>query len=143
MKFTFMTEEGGFDSHIEKSIRGYSNLLMITVNLSRFLVDDESKVVDIGCSTGRLLKQIYEINKDSAPDTEYVGIEIEEEFYKYLNEKENYNIKFYKGDATNYIFKNCNFVTSIFTLQFIKSKYRKRILKKYLRILIQGCICIF
>ena len=64
MKFTFATEEGGFDSHIENSIRGYANLFNDIIKVSRYFVDNESKVVDIGCSTGRLVKPMYETNKD-------------------------------------------------------------------------------
>ena len=52
--FTFAHREEGFDEHIEHSIRGYSHLLNDVVNYSRYFVEDDTNVVDIGCSTGKL-----------------------------------------------------------------------------------------
>ena len=53
--FTFLSQrEEGFDDHIEHSIRGYTNLLDDIVSLSRNFVEDETNVIDIGCSTGKL-----------------------------------------------------------------------------------------
>ena len=54
--FTFAHREEAFDNHIEKSIRGYSTLLEDTINLSRYFVEDNTYIVDIGCSTGKLTK---------------------------------------------------------------------------------------
>ena len=51
--FTFAHREEGFDEHIEKSIRGYSQLMDDVISLSRYFIEDETKVVDIGCSTGK------------------------------------------------------------------------------------------
>ena len=49
--FTFAHREEGFDEHIEQSIRGYSNLLEDVISLSRYFVEDDTTIVDIGCST--------------------------------------------------------------------------------------------
>ena len=47
-------EKKVFDDHIEHSIRGYTNLLDDIVSLSRNFVEDETNVIDIICSTGKL-----------------------------------------------------------------------------------------
>ena len=57
--FTFAHREEGFDEHIEHSIRGYSHLLNDVVQYSRYFVEDDTNVVDIGCSTGKLTQVSY------------------------------------------------------------------------------------
>ena len=54
--FTFAHRQEGFDKHIELSIRGYSNLMEDVVSLSRYFVEDNTNIVDIGCSTGKKYK---------------------------------------------------------------------------------------
>ena len=54
-KFTFATAEEGFDSHIDQSVRGYSNLWNDVLKFSEYFVEDGTTIVDIGCSTGKLL----------------------------------------------------------------------------------------
>ena len=51
--FTFAHREEGFDKHIEQSIRGYSDLIQDVISLSRHFIEDNTNVVDIGCSTGK------------------------------------------------------------------------------------------
>mgnify|MGYP001194904524 CR=1 FL=1 len=53
--FTFAHSQEGFDEHIDWSIRGYSDLLDDVINLSPYFVENNTKVVDIGCSTGKRL----------------------------------------------------------------------------------------
>ena len=56
--FTFAHRQEGFDEHIDWSIRGYSNLLDDVVSLSRYFVEEDTNVVDIGCSTGKLTARL-------------------------------------------------------------------------------------
>ena len=60
--FTFAHREEGFDEHIDWSIRGYRNLLDDVIKLSRYFVEADTQVVDIGCSTGKLTARIMEYN---------------------------------------------------------------------------------
>ena len=73
--FTFAHREEGFDEHIEKSIRGYSNLLEDVISMSRYFVENDTNIVDIGCSTGKLTKAMIEHNKDHCSHGKYVGID--------------------------------------------------------------------
>lgn len=125
-KFTFATSEEGFDNHIETSIRGYSNLWNDVLSLSEYFVEDNTNVVDIGCSTGKLIKQMSEQNSFSS--CQYTGIELEECFFDHLIDSN--NVSFFKGDVRDYDFNNCSLVTSIFTLQFIPIKDRENIIHK-------------
>ena len=54
MTLPLSKEKKVFDDYIEHSIRGYTNLLDDIVSLSRNFVEDETNVIDIGCSTGKL-----------------------------------------------------------------------------------------
>lgn len=133
-KFTFAQREEGFDTHIEKSIRGYSNLWNDVLKISEYFVEDNSKVVDIGCSSGKLLKAMIEQNK-FAPRAEYVGVEIEEDFFAGFNDDMQSgmfpNLNYFIDDIRDYNFGNedCSLVTSIFTLQFMQEDQRFNTIK--------------
>ena len=136
--FTFAHREEGFDEHIEHSIRGYSHLLDDVVNYSRYFIEDDTNVVDIGCSTGKLTQALLEENQDHCCDVTYVGVEIAEGFFKDLDKRyqtlTSMNpwapVTFVKDDIRNYEFENCSLVTSIFTLQFMPPRYRQEVLGK-------------
>ena len=85
--FTFAHRQEGFDEHIDWSIRGYSNLLDDVVSLSRYFVEEDTNVVDIGCSTGKLTARILEHNYEACPGANYVGVEVAEGFFSNLDER--------------------------------------------------------
>ena len=60
MKFTFAQSKEGFDKHIDKSIRGYGDLWHDVVQIGKYFIEDDTNVVDIGCSTGKLQKSMIE-----------------------------------------------------------------------------------
>ena len=145
--FTFAHREEGFDEHIEKSIRGYSNLLEDVISLSRYFVEDDTNIVDIGCSTGKLTKAMIEYNEDHCSDGNYIGIEIAEGFFKDLenraDELKKHQVDFILDDIRNYDFENCSLVTSIFTLQFMPKKDRLNVMKNVYKGLNDGGAFIF
>jgi len=130
-KFTFAQREEGFDNHIEHSIRGYTNLWNDVLKYSEYFVEDNTNIVDIGCSTGKLLKAMIAQNT-FAPLANYVGIEVEEDFFDSYDEDErqSLNLRYHRGDVRDFSFTNCSLVTSIFTLQFIQEKERTSIIKQ-------------
>ena len=67
--FTFAHREEGFDKHIEQSIRGYSDLIQDVISLSRHFIEDNTNVVDIGCSTGKMTKALIDYNLDHCNNT--------------------------------------------------------------------------
>ena len=85
--FTFAHRQEGFDEHIDWSIRGYSNLLGDVISFSRYFVEDNTNVVDIGCSTGKTTEKMLLHNKDHCKNATYVGIEIAKGFYDNLDER--------------------------------------------------------
>jgi len=131
-KFTFATSQEGFDNHIDKSVRGYSHLWGDILSLSKYFVEDYTQVVDLGCSTGKLLKAMIEQNQEHIPHAQYTGIEIEDDFYgDYNMDEEKYQqLSYYRGDVRDFNFQNCSLVTSIFTLQFMSPKDRQEIINR-------------
>ena len=113
--FTFAQREEGFDDHIEHSIRGYKNLLDDIVSLSRNFVEDETNVVDIGCSTGKLTEAFVHSNQNFCKYANYIGIELAPSFFEELDKRyermtnEYYwaNIDFQKKDVRQFKFENC------------------------------------
>ena len=73
--FTFAHRQEGFDEHIDWSIRGYRNLLNDTISFSRYFVENNTNVVDIGCSTGKLTTRIMEYNNEISSASNYIGVE--------------------------------------------------------------------
>jgi tRNA (cmo5U34)-methyltransferase len=148
--FSFAHSPEGFDNHIDSSIRGYSNLLDDVVAFSRYFVEDHTKVVDVGCSTGKLTKMIVgnNVNRRYA---HYVGVELAGSFYDDLTERYNEVRKDYpgailewvKGDVVNYEFKNCSLITSLFTLQFMPKTIRQSMIQKIYDGLNEGGAFIF
>jgi len=144
-KFTFATSEEGFDNHIESSVRGYTNLWNDVLSLSKYFVEDFTEVVDLGCSTGKLLKAMIKQNEKHIPQARYTGIEIEEDFFKdYDKDMDEYGqLNYFKGDVREYDFSNCSLVTSIFTLQFMKPKDRQETIERIYKGLNTGGAFIF
>ena len=134
--FTFAHRKEGFDNHIEKSIRGYSHLMEDVISLSRYFIENNTNVVDIGCSTGKMTKALIDHNMDHCTDATYIGLEIADGFQKDLIKRAEevkkyyYNVYFKKEDARDYNYTNCSLVTSIFTLQFMPKIDRESLVKK-------------
>ena len=128
-KFTFATRDEGFDNHINQSIRHYGDLWNDVLSMSQYFVEDYTNVVDIGCSTGKLLKAMIAQNT-FAPEASYIGVEVEPDFYDVLDEDERNipNLHYEKIDIRSFHFGNCSLVTSIFTLQFMPQRDRQDVI---------------
>ena len=115
------------------------------LKFSEYFVEDGTCVVDIGCSTGKLLKSMKEQNDKFAPKCFYKGIEIEEDFFPKLIDEE--NLKFWKGDVRSFDWVtgavNCSLVTSIFSLQFMPKTNRQQIIDRIYEALVKGGAFIF
>ena len=72
--FTFAHRQEGFDEHINKSIRGYSELLNDVIAYSQYFVDSGTNVVDIGCSTGKLTERMIEKNFGDICDVNWISV---------------------------------------------------------------------
>ena len=148
--FTFAHREEGFDEHIDKSIRGYQDLLSDIVSLSRYFVEKETNVYDIGCSTCKLTEAMLKKNQD-IEDVHYYGIEVADGFVGDMKSREiklnsdySWNkIKFLHEDVRDSMISNASLITSVFTLQFMSMRDRLPMIKKVYNGLNEGGAFIF
>jgi len=119
-KFSFNTIKN-FDSHIHNSIKGYDLLDYLILNISSFFIKGNTPVIDLGCTTGRLLNKI---NKKY--NIECIGYDIINT--QFIKSK----CQLIKKDITdkNFIIPKSNLIISVFTLQFIDINKRLLLLKK-------------
>ena len=146
-KFTFATADEGFDNHIEKSVRGYNNLWHDVVGMSKYFVEDFTNVIDLGCSSGKMLKAMIKQNNEHVPNARYVGIEIESDFAEGHTEdlmsSEFNNLYYQMEDIRQCDIDNASLVTSLFTLQFMPPKDRAATIWKVYQGLNDGGAFIF
>jgi tRNA (cmo5U34)-methyltransferase len=107
-----------FDDHIASSIPNYDLLNESVLSLSKFFVVPETRVIDLGCSTGKLLKEI-----------EHAGIKIGIDKAENLLPMDGENTLFLDGSIEDFRdFGNTSLVLSLFTLQFMPRKSRLDVL---------------
>ena len=109
-----------FDDHIASSIPNYDLLYESVLSLSKFFVVPETRVIDLGCSTGKLLKKI-----------EHSGVKVGiDKAYNLLPEDE-FNTIFVDCPIEEFKnFQNTSLVLSLFTLQFMPRKSRLDVLSQ-------------
>jgi len=129
-KFDFnkFTEEGSFDKHINLSIPNYSWLIEEVKQYAKYFIDEGTNVIDIGCSSGRFLKEIL------TPKAKFYGID-----NSTLLPASEGNLSFINADLTGYTnYQGASFITSIFTLQFLPRRSAEEIIERINRGLNQG-----
>lgn len=120
LDFSFAEHAVDFETHISSSIPGYRALLEKCVGLSRRFVQNESAVVDIGCTTGSVLRSLREANHASRSGADYIGIDIEPKFKQHWRKQRARNLRFEIGDIRSYPLANVSYACSLFTLQFLR-----------------------
>jgi tRNA (cmo5U34)-methyltransferase len=109
-----------FDDHIASSIPNYDLLYDSVLSLSKFFVVPETNVIDLGCSTGKLLKEIEHLGQK-------IGIDKAENLLP-RDEKKTRFLECPIEHFTDYGISSL--VLSIFTLQFMPRESRLDVLCK-------------
>ncbi len=118
--FSFAEHAANFDDHIRSSIPGLEDLRQACTALSRRFVQNDTSVIDVGCSTGIQLRSIRDVNQADRPSVRYVGIGTVPNYGAQWAERSTDNVRFEVRDARSFDgFSNSSLVTSLFTLQFI------------------------
>ena len=117
-----------FDAHIAKSIPNYDLLFDSIVSLAPYFLYPQSTIIDLGCSTGKLLEAIpYEGRK--------IGYDLSENLLPSSHRLTTYSLR----DITRITqFVDATLVLSIFTLQFIDRSKRQELLNKIYASLVDG-----
>ena len=118
--FSFDTIKN-FDEHILSSIRCYSSIIESVKSFAKYFIQDKTNVYDIGCSTGKLLKELE-------TDKNIVKIGIDKCNNLLPNNTD--DVSFINIDLTDdFIFNNASLILSLFTMQFISLNKREKIIK--------------
>lgn len=135
-RFSFSNFSKAFDQHIDQSIRCYSLLRQDVVSMSCYFIENDTYVLDLGCSQGSLLRAMYERN-DHACTAQYLGVEINQHFAPHWQPAD--RLSYTVDDITTMPFpREVSLVTSLFTLQFIPERKRITVLQKIFDSLIEG-----
>ena len=119
-----------FDKHISSSVPLYAEAHELILKMSDYFVKDSSKIVDIGSSTGTLIKTLHQRHYLKSK-IQYLGIESEKEMIKASKKKINAkNIKFINKKIENFKLPKNDMTSSIYTIQFIQPSKRQAIYKK-------------
>lgn len=133
MKKTFdFNEVPNFDQHIMNSIPNYSGLSGVFQSLSLEYINSDSVCVDIGCSTGRFIKDLEKIK-----GAQYIGVD-----HNKLWGEDFSMVQFVESDVVNYLkaLEHADVVVCMFVLQFLGKERRKAALKELSRLVYNGAV---
>lgn len=120
-----------FDNHVKKSVPLYDEGQEMICKLSSFFVSNNCNIYDLGCSTGTLIKKIDSYN--SFKTMNIYGIDVEKNMIniakKKLKKSKN-KIKLSCADINKVNFKKSDLITSYYTIQFLKPKFRQKLIDK-------------
>ena len=116
-----------FDDHVKNSVPLYDLFQNQIASMSVFFSQQNTKIIDIGTSTGSLISKISEHNYHR--NIEFIGIDIEKEMIDVCKKKSS-NITFFTADAIDFDYTNSSVITSMLSLQFIEVQKRKILLNK-------------
>ena len=141
-KWTFDKKTSkNFDNHIVKSVPGYEFGHNIIISIANDSLSDNSKVLDVGCSTGTLLRKL---SKQTRDDTKFIGIDISKNMIRTAKNYKNKNIKYYLCKIQNLKEKNFDLIISYYTMQFLPHKNKLSYLKYiYNKLVVGGKFIIF
>ena len=129
--FTFKDFDG-FDAHINNSIPTLSQLDVIVQRVCYDMAQENTYVVDLGCSTGRVLRAM-----PKRDNVEYLGIDRDME-----NEDQPADAVLAMGDITDYDIPDSSVIICMFTLQFLPPHQRQAMLDKMYASLVRGGVLI-
>lgn len=116
-----------FDSHVTKSVPLYDVSHDLCISLSEFFLKENGRCYDIGCSNGSLLNKIKV--KNAEKKLNLIGIDNSKPMIS-LAKKKYKNISFKNAHLENFSFLKSDLVLSLYTIQFLKPKYRQGLFNK-------------
>lgn len=117
-----------FQDHVSKSVPFYEVSHKLTLNISDFFLKDNSQYYDLGCSTGKLLKELKIRHKKKK--IKYIGIDESKYMIAKAKKIKFKNVKFIKKDLNKINLKKSDLITSLYSIQFLNPKYRQVLFNK-------------
>lgn len=133
-----------FDNMLDRSIPHYREIIQLTAEIIKNFGNENSKIIDLGCSTGNTLILLAEELKNG--NHTFLGIDnstaMVEKAVKKSHAYSNTKIEFLNEDITKVNFKDVDVVILNYTLQFLRPLLRKEFLCKIYKSLNNGGILI-
>ncbi len=112
-----------FEEHIKKSVPQYDEAHNIVTKISDYFLVDQDTAVDLGCSTGSLLRKIAK--RHLTKDIKLIGYDNSLSMIKKAKEmSKDKRLEFYSLDGLAFE-QRSSLILSIFTGQFIRPKLRQ------------------
>lgn len=128
-----------FDSHVRKSVPFYDELQRMVVEISEYFVRDQSIIYDLGSSTGATLQMLGEAHA-AKENAQFVGFDLSESMVVEARKSVKFpNVRFFHKNILDVDFTpQANFVTSLYTLQFLTLAERRELLARINHGLVEG-----
>jgi len=122
--FSGKTSEN-FDKHVATSVPLYHEGHNLICNISDFFLTRNSLCYELGCSTGRLINNLAEHNKNK-DNIKFIGIDIEKDMIKIASSNNSLdNVTFNCSDILDYDLEKSDLIVSYYTAQFLKGRERQ------------------
>jgi tRNA (cmo5U34)-methyltransferase len=118
-----------FDDMIDRSVPFYKENLLLSINIVKNYLEDKSKILDLGSSTGTFLINLAKINKTF----NLMGIDNSTAMIEKAKTKAKafgVDIKFKEANFINYNFEQQNLISANYTIQFIRPIKREKLISK-------------
>jgi tRNA (cmo5U34)-methyltransferase len=121
-----------FNNHIKKSVPLYKETHDLYLNFSDFFLQDNSKIIDIGSSTGTYLINLFKKHRNTRKGLKFEGYDTIKKMVDYSNKNKpnKKDIKFINKDINKINFKNSCIISSFYSIQFISPKKRQILINK-------------
>ncbi len=115
-----------FQPHIERSIPFYHEGHALICQLSDFFALPDSVIYELGCSTGVLLRRLFEHNKHKK-NIQWIGLDKEEGMVNFARQSGDAEegLAFFCEDILNYGYVKADMFIAYYTMQFIEERHRQ------------------
>ncbi|MEE4212390.1 MAG: methyltransferase domain-containing protein [Parvularcula sp.] len=119
-----------FEEHIDRSVPCYRPNHDLIAQISDFFLHEGSTFIEIGCSTGALLRRVAEQHEGKS--IKIIGIEIEPAMAAVARERcaPYSNIDIVEANAVEIDFEAADMIASYYTVQFVRSSVRQLLIDK-------------
>ena len=128
-----------FGSDVRKTVPFYEEIQRMVAELSEYFVQDHSVVYDLGLLTGTTLEQLSSIHAGKE-DVDFIGLDLNESRINQADKSVNKgNVRFHHKTIMDLDFSpSANFVTALFTMQFLTVAERRTLLTRINEGLLEG-----
>jgi tRNA (cmo5U34)-methyltransferase len=127
-----------FDAHVRRSVPFYDEGHELIAKLSDFFVGPESRVYELGCSTGTLTRRLAE--RTRAEGVRFIAIDAEPAMVAVAAERclAHDNVEVCLGDIAQLDLEPADMIVAYYTLQFVRPRSRQAVFDKLYRALNWG-----